>query len=532
MSNSLLRILAALTLLSAINLAHAQSDLCHIPRAEQTTCSFTALNRSCTVTINRLHPVATPTIYMRRGSKVTVTVLHPSPFEKLSLDLKSSTAAPLPDEFAKNFSSLTGALAGFAIAVPGLAGAAPAAAPLTAAHEAQKATEGAAPKEGGDTPQEIAAWQARLLKKMNTALGDTTFNDAAKAAIKEIHHVEIPLPPNACNGATDEELSPWLKPADWKKDVDGELKAALEPLDSLLKDPDSDPNNQDFDKTSGKQKSLSDEVTDIQMAIAKLAPQLNQPTYDLLKNNQSQLTGGLGVIGQLQSQMADLDTAVLGLPDTQPQQALWFEDSQRRDNDSELQVWNLNYENRLGGIGKRVAADKYVVTGALSFSSIADQPNKQTIATVTVQYQHEPVYELSTGFIVPLRPYRSFTAAAPAATPLAPVVQETQTWTVVPAAFFNFPVWSWTADKHRMAILGTGAIGYTPATSSVALAVGPSLSFSSVVISPLADFGRDNKLVGGWTVGEALGGATAPQTSTFWDPKLSLGISVRIPIGQ
>lgn len=111
------------------------------------------------------------------------------------------------------------------------------------------------------------------------------------------------------------------------------------------------------------------------------------------------------------------------------------------------------------------------------------------------------------------------------------MVQQTNSYTVVPAAFFNFPLGrELVVKKQRMAFLLTGAIGYTPATSSVALAAGPSFSWGSIVISPLADFGRDAQLSGGWTVGASLGTATAPATTNVWDVKFAIGVSVRVPL--
>jgi len=56
----------------------ADVDPCQTPASSY---SYIALNGSCTITLNRLHSVSTPTIYARRGSTITVIVLNPSPFE-------------------------------------------------------------------------------------------------------------------------------------------------------------------------------------------------------------------------------------------------------------------------------------------------------------------------------------------------------------------------------------------------------------------------------------------------------------------
>ena len=75
-----------------------------------TTCSYVALNGSCTVTIDRLNPIVPPTIYAKRDAVITVNVINPSPFEDLTLDWKSTTAVLPPDIFSTIFSALTGNL--------------------------------------------------------------------------------------------------------------------------------------------------------------------------------------------------------------------------------------------------------------------------------------------------------------------------------------------------------------------------------------------------------------------------------------
>jgi hypothetical protein len=100
-----------------------------------------------------------------------------------------------------------------------------------------------------------------------------------------------------------------------------------------------------------------------------------------------------------------------------------------------------------------------------------------------------------------------------------------------PDASFNFLIGKeQILGKQRVASFLTCAVGYTPASSSVALAVGPSLSWRSIVISTLADFGRDAKLAGGWTVNAPLGTAAAPMTTNAWNVKFAIGFTVRIPL--
>ncbi|MBB5337830.1 hypothetical protein [Tunturiibacter gelidoferens] len=494
MSNTLRHLLLAVCLFLSLGLAGAQ-DPCKIPRNASSSCSYTALNGSCTVTINRLHPISTATIYARRGSRITVIVLNPSPFEDLSLDLKSATAQAPPDQFAKGFTNLTSALAGFEISQPhGLSA------------RALDASGNSVPGVG-----QIVTKQAALLKDMQK-VPDAGFNTSARQAIRAIHKIELPLPVSACEDTTRDALDPWLKTASWRADVLKNLNDALNPLNSAIP-------------------GFETRIKEIRGQIDTIILSVNGTEYDVLTKNQKQLTEAESALTLMQSQLSDLQSEAGKIPDQGKQQPLFVTDLQRKDKNYEIQVWSLNYVNKLGAVAKRVSADKYVGPDSVSFAGLADTPNKQTISTVNVQFEPDTRFELSTGFLVPVTPYHSY-AAAQSASATAPVVQKTDTYTVVPAAFFNFLLGKeLVVSKQRMAFFFTGAVGYTPATSSVALAIGPSFSWRSIVLSPLADFSRDTKLTGGWTVGQSLGTATAPMTTSVWEVKPAIGISVRIPLG-
>jgi len=152
-----------------------------------------------------------------------------------------------------------------------------------------------------------------------------------------------------------------------------------------------------------------------------------------------------------------------------------------------------------------------------------------------VLYQTPPRIEVSTGLMVPMQPYRSYTSAEAASggTVTGYVVQETLTYTVVPVAQMNIVARDWVMRQQRAALFGTVAVGYNPATSNVEFGIGPSFSWRSIVLSGLLDIGRDSKLADGFTVGESLGTSSSekPLTSTVWRMKPAVGISVRIPLG-
>jgi hypothetical protein len=86
---------------------------CEAIPVNKNVCSYAGLNGDCTITIDRLNPITPPTVYARPDAKIKVVVINPSPYENLSLDWKSTTAAVPPDSFSTVFSALTGTLGRF-----------------------------------------------------------------------------------------------------------------------------------------------------------------------------------------------------------------------------------------------------------------------------------------------------------------------------------------------------------------------------------------------------------------------------------
>jgi hypothetical protein len=111
------------------------------------------------------------------------------------------------------------------------------------------------------------------------------------------------------------------------------------------------------------------------------------------------------------------------------------------------------------------------------------------------------------------------------------VIQTILRPTVVPYAAGNYRLTNdlgWSKWKSNLYL--TGAVGINPNTVSADFAAGLSLSWRSLMISPLWHYGHDTRLVG-FTVGESLGAAfksTLP-TQTFWTSSYAVGIGIRIP---
>jgi hypothetical protein len=499
------RLCSALYLSLAVCLACAQAPsgtdyedlkkLCGPVAVTEPVCSYTALNPSCNVFINRFSPVAPPTIYARHGAVITVTVVNQSPFEQLTLDLKSLTAQVPPDQLANGFAALSGALGSFAIV------------------EALPMGELKNFALGEDPTPELIKDQKALLDQIKTSLPVD-----AKTALEKLKVVLLPFPVGECQGRDPaQDLEPWLQYPGWLLTVKGKLETAKNSLSSPTSD------------------SVKVQIKGLENRIYKFAVEGGANSYQLqiLSKNQDSLNAALASRDQMTERLDALSKAVDSLA-KKTRANFTISDPQPHDRNYQIVTSTLNYTNRLAPVAKRVGGDKFIGGDAALLSGLGDAPAKQPIVTMSVQYMNSPRFEISAGFLVPVTPYHSYSAAQ-TETASTPVVRETLTYTVVPAAMIHFLIGrEWIMARQRAALLATFAVGYTPATSSVALAFGPSFSWKSVVISPLADVSRDLKLAGGFTVGGPLGSSTtpaaAPLTNTVWDVKPAIGMSIRIPL--
>ena len=177
-------------------IAFAQTNnLCVNVQLAANLCSSTAMNGNCTLIIDRLNPTTPPLINAKRGSIITVTVLNPSPFEDLTLDLSSVTAQVPADQFSTAFSAIS-AIAG-KITVIGVSS------PLRlmAVHP-------------GIT--EISKNQKNLLDALQAPLAK------AKDSLFQIKAAMQPPPGDVCFGTADHAQA-WLDTIHWKTKVEDGL---------------------------------------------------------------------------------------------------------------------------------------------------------------------------------------------------------------------------------------------------------------------------------------------------------------------
>jgi len=187
-----------------------------------------------------------------------------------------------------------------------------------------------------------------------------------------------------------------------------------------------------------------------------------------------------------------------------------------------------------------------------SVASVPTATQKKSIATITVLYA-DPIFEVSTGVFFSTLPDRSFANQTmvtqnPGGSPTQGNVVIAQTIvrpTILPFAAANFRLWhdfAW-PDRRRGAFYLTGAIGLNPYNTTAEFGVGPSLSWRSLMFSPLFHLGHDIELTQGEFVGEiwcnqsaasgsipkCSGQPPSPSIKKVWKGAFAFGISVRVP---
>jgi uncharacterized membrane protein YgcG len=202
-------------------------------------------------------------------------------------------------------------------------------------------------------------------------------------------------------------------------------------------------------------------------------------------------------------------------------------------------VWALNYTNVLSGVVTQVSQSPYPPKdppAPVDYAQLGTPPTKTQALSITIQATNKEWVEASAGFVVPVRAYHSYTAAAQASggAVTGNVVQMTQTHTVVPAAFVNINLLEIPNRHGSWALFVTPFVGYNSTTSTVETGIGPSISWRSIELNMMMDYGNDAYLKGGFTVGQSLGASNpaSPLTANAYSWHFAPGISIRIPLGS
>jgi hypothetical protein len=473
------------------------------PAMAQNPCSYTAVNNNCTVTVDRMNPITPPTIYVKRGRSVTVVVANPSPLEELTLDWKSSATVIPPDTFQSVFTAISGNVGKFAVIEK-----IPPSGPYVQAADLTLCETNIT---GCDYPPHITAAQERVMNALRSNDPLTLASDGLKSVKTALQPIPNGTAPNA---------PPWHNTQIWKPDVVRQLNV-----------PASSAKQKEFDANI---KLLSSEIADFKKNHTS-SKDANDAA--ILEKNQTSLNSGYDSFSSSLAKLAVIEAAVNNIPDTSAGigGSAVITDLTPAEKNFQTQTWVVDYTNKLTAAAKRVASDSLKSESAVLLSGLADASAKVPLVTITLQFQSQQRVEVSTGLLVPLTPYHSYTKAAVAKNGVVTdnIVQESKTYTVVPIVFVNVLGQEWITRQQRSAWFLTGGVGYNPATSAVEFGAGVTYSYRSVAVSFLADVGRDTKLDGGFTVGQSLGisNAANPLSSTYWTVKPALAISVRIPLG-
>ena len=474
------------------------SAQCDSPEAS--TCSYTGLNRGCTIVIDRASPSTPPMIYARHGSAITVKVINVSPFEQLSVDFSSAKAVIPTDSFQSFMSGPSGTLQKLSV--------------IDISQSRSGTPQGLSPQAGDieDRLTKISKEQldvyadydvSKFFPVLAQVMTASIPSSACQDALAYAHQKAPSNPPLAPN--------PWYNLEHWKKAVQKQIGS-----DALG-------NNVDPVDATTKIQALDVRISVVLKDFAALSASeqtIVKPDLDGVTQNQLALKA-----------RTDLLTWVSDLAKGAPQ-SFPLTDISPNGNDWIQVTWNLNAANTAAPIAKRLATQPY--KPAQPSDVILSPVPKQSVIAVTAQYQSAPHLEFSTGLMVPIRPYHSYAVASTASNGAITgnVVQESLTYTVVPLALVNVPIRQGIVKEQPVAAFASVGVGYNPATSAVEFGVGGIFSWRSMQIGFLADIGRDLQLSGGFHVGEILPVSNPPKplTTTVWGVKPAMSLSVRIPI--
>jgi hypothetical protein len=477
---------------------------------------------------------------MKPGSELRVDVYNTIPFETLTVDLSSFTAVLRPDTFQTIFNSLT-----------------PNASKATGVEQILK--NGAAvpfPKVDLATLETSAE---TAIYGQNRVIDETD----ASLVLQQIAVASQGIPRQGCfisvANTTDEFPNPWFETDRWKRKVvdrlaiahDGTAKKADDLTNEAKPIHDQITTLQQNAKEwnvyvaspAGKKQKLSEDDQRKLNHINQLVEALQ--VQDQALNYKITIRGDVGNGNKEPDRLDALSKAVnpiVGNPVTTDAHTknpvtefvIDVPKSGRAFNVSG--VWALNYTNFLTNAVSPMSQSSYAPGPQLSSSYAQLSASAKTQAmSITVQSTNKEWVEASAGFLVPVRAYHSYSAAAQASggTVVNNVVQETLTHTVVPAAFVNMNLLEIPNRHGSWAFFVSPFVGYNASTSAVETGIGPSMSWRSIQLDLMADYASDTYLKGGFTVGQSLGASNpaSPLTKNAYSWRFAPGISIRIPLG-
>jgi hypothetical protein len=481
----------------------------------QQPCSTEKVNGDCTFTIDRTNPLQPPTLQMYPGKTVTVRIVNALPFEQVSLDWQSSTGSLTPDQASAIFNALSASLQKLTIAnatppplpqppPPGPVG------PEIAVPPNQDQCAGA----GATT----AACAAQIIRDARMAVVDigSLVNDDTLVYSSQ---TELPVPRTLADFDN-------VRTRILCRILGTDLQNAKKLNGVTTIDCAAEPTGQPFHDIVAEQQTLTNSVStppngsNLPALIAytnTLVGPLEAIAQDLIQLSSAQTSDG--VLGTI---VDPGRSANVGPPScnsslsTNPDRTVYVSLLQRQ------VVCAVNVYNLV----------------ANSIASVPTSTQKRTIVIITVNYADTRI-ETSAGIMVSALPSRSF-AANPVYTGTPPavsnmVVHESDTRPLVlPYAAVHVRLgqdWLW-PDHRRGAVYATFLVGVNPNTTTADLGAGLSISWRTLVLSPVAHFAHDVRLTDGFTNGESLGASFTGSVPTqqFWTTSFGLGIGIRVPL--
>jgi hypothetical protein len=537
-------------------------------------CSTEKVNHNCTLTINRQYPIAVPTIQMRPHDKVTVVVLHPLPFEILTLDFQNAQAVAGTDQLAGLITTAVPYLKSFVLltSVEG----------FTKSMMTENFTPGfvAAP----DPNFRKVEMELDALKKSIDDASEplARYGEDAKVVYLQLQEVMSPIPrPSTTGGAgvarppeIGQTPNPWDRYKEWRQWMIYELVAS--PCDSppcpqianlLGRGADlqfkltstsktgmpsdypifDSKASRDFDAKAAAIRAEIDALMPVDKAEEE-EKKHDVATLEQIVRYKKEFVGLLpsyaGAISAIEQDLQKYAANIYQTPEQAPDKLILGDVNDVAKDDQ--------------GVGLRILGRQiqYSINAVNNVSTpIASVPSatqRKAVVTITVLYA-DPIFEASAGVFFSGLANRSFANLTtvtqnPGGSPIPGDVVITQTVTrptVVPFAAANFrlgPTWAY-PDQRRGAFYVTAGVGFNTYSNAAEFGFGPSFSWRSVMLTPMLHLGRDLRLTQGEFIGEVWCNVTAghgnvpkcsgnppsPSSERYWRPAFAIGLSVRVP---
>jgi hypothetical protein len=539
--------------------------------AQLPKCSTQKVNGDCALVFDRLDPVSLPTIQMRPDARIDVSVVGPLPYETLSLDPTSFQGVTPSDQTQAFFTSLLPSLKG--VSTP------------TVTPNARFAPGAADSTDLRALKKDLAVLQSSLDTPFPSI---QVFVTNARSFYAQLGEAVAPLPRPRDAGGVPERIStsvippgtpyPWSDSyPNWVSLLLCELSAPecaenVNPtfsdlmgtginIQTLLTPPTTAPGAPaapaplQFDTAT-----FNALVAKIKAEINLLAPGDHPDVYtsELAKLQTREallikavpayaaawLPGITAINKDLQAYFVNIKETPAVAPGKKPLDLGYIDDPRRLSNNTgtstkflgRLVTYSVNSVNQI----------------AVMTTAVPTTAQKTSIVTITILYA-DPIFEVSTGALFSTLPDRTFAnqtlvTAHPGGMPTTGNIIITQS--IIRPIVLPYVAANWRLghdflmpDRRRGAVYLTIAVAFNAYNTTAEYAIGPSLSWRMIMLSPLFHIGHDVHLTQGETVGmiwcnsssapgtptACVGAPPAPSTTTFWRGAFALGIGIRIP---